>query len=173
MEALFLFFIPLIFYVFFRVVFMNETDVIEEDLKKFDEGQRLIEFGFIDEAVMYFDKMVKQYPKSAVAYGLRGKCHYLQNNYYTAIYNFEKASTFSNSFPEVFLFKGICLFKIEDYEAALKEFNKATWFYREQNPITYKWRGLTHKKLGNQEAAQKDFQRSLKLGDKDIKSFIS
>ncbi len=169
MEALVFFVFPLFIYLAIKVAILRDVDYTALDKAKYAEGIKMIEFGFVEDAVVYFDKAVKANPKSMVAWAMRGKAHFTMKNYYQAIYNYHKAQSLNHDLPEVFLNKGIAFYKIDDPEAALKEFNKAVWFYREKNPEAFRWRGLTHDLLGNKEAAEKDFQK-VKLLTNDFSS---
>ncbi len=172
MEALIFFLIPLLIYLALKIAILRDVDQTELDLKKHIEGQKLIEYGFVDEALSYFEKAVKENPKSMVAYAKVAYCHFLLKNYYQAIYNYDKAQSLSHDLPEVFLNKGFCLYKIDDFEMAFKEFNKAVWFYREKNADAFRWRAITHDLLGRKEAASKDFKKA-KLLENLLKSKLS
>ncbi|MFN0047681.1 MAG: tetratricopeptide repeat protein [Cytophagales bacterium] len=160
MEALIFFLFPLFFYLALKIAIWRDVDTTDLDIKKYQEGIRMIEFGFIEEALVYFDKMATIHTKSMVVFAKRAHCHFLLQNYYQAIYNYDKAQSLSHDLPEVFLHKGICLYKIGDVELAYKEFNKAVWFYREKNAEAFQWRATTSEWLGNKEAAQKDFKKA-------------
>lgn len=171
MEALIFFIFPLFIYLAMKLAIWRDVDTTELDLKKYAEGIKMIEFGFLEEAIIYFDKAVNQSPKSMVAYAKRAHCHFSLGNHYQAIYNYDKAQSLNHDLPEIFLNKGISLYKIDDFEMALKEFNKAVWFYRECSAEAFKWRGLVNEKLGKTTEAQNDFLKaeSLNLKNKAIK----
>jgi tetratricopeptide (TPR) repeat protein len=163
MEAIFLFFIPLFFYLCLKIAIWRDVDVIAEDKLKFAKGIKMFDLGLINESLFYFDKQCKTNPKTALIYAYRAKCHLKLENFYQTIYNCDKAASLSNDLPEVFLMKGICLFQIQDYELALKEFSKAISYFSEKNASCYRWRALTHQKLQNEASAQKDFAQAKKL----------
>jgi len=160
MEALLFFLFPLLIYLCLKIAILRDVDQTALDIKKHAEGIKMIEYGFVAEALSYFEKAVKENPKSMVAYAKRAQCHFLLKNYYQAIYNYDKAQSLSHDLPEVFLNKGICLHKIEDHEMAFKEFNKAVWFYREKSIEAFEWRGLTNDLLGRKEAASRDYKKA-------------
>mgnify|MGYP006152535351 CR=1 FL=1 len=55
--------------------------------------------------------------------------------------------------------KGKILYKLEDYDGAFLEFDKADWHFRSENPIALRWRGIARYQLGQRKNAIEDFQR--------------
>lgn len=163
MEALIFFIFPLFIFIGLKIAIWRDVDYTAIDLKKYDEGLRMINFGFYNEAVNYFNEEIKKQPKSMVCYAMRGKAHLFLHNYYQAIYNFDKALSLNHDLHEIFLYKGMALYKIDDFELALKEFNKAAWYYKDKNIEVFKWRAKVYIALGNTEAAQKDLSKSKQI----------
>lgn len=165
-EALIFVVFPLFVYLCLKVAIWRDRDYTAEDLARFYEGIKLMDLGFTTDALSYFEKAVNNHPKSMVAYAMRAKCHYLLKNYYQAIYNYDKAQSLSHDLPEIFLYKGICLFEIKDYELALKEFNKAVWFYHDTCPVAYRWRAKLFNVQNKSELSQKDLEKAVTLENK-------
>lgn len=148
MEVLIVFVFPLLVYIGLKIAIFRDKDLTEIDLKKFAEGIRLFEFKFYEEAIAYFDIEIAKNNKSMVCYAYRAHCHLAIKNYYQAIYNYDKALAISHDLHEVFLKKAIALFQIADYEMALKEINKAIWYYKEQNMEAFEIKIKMLKALG-------------------------
>jgi outer membrane protein assembly factor BamD (BamD/ComL family) len=68
----------------------HDTDA-DKDRERFKKGIHLFNQSAITEAHTYFDNVVQQHPKSAIAYAYRGKCQLAQANYYSAIYDLTEA----------------------------------------------------------------------------------
>jgi tetratricopeptide (TPR) repeat protein len=168
MEAIFLFFVPLFFYLCIKIAIFKEKDEIAEERKKFLEGIIYFDKELFSESLAYFDIQSKLYTKSALVHAYRAKCHLKLENYYQSIYYCEKAASLSNEIPDVFLIKGICLFHIQEYELALKEFSKANWYFHEKSQETFSWRAKTHQKLNQTVLAEKDLAQVRKLMLKNL-----
>lgn len=160
MEALILFIIPLIIYIFIKVMIWRDVDVIAIDKKKFAEGIQFFEAQNIEACVNYFDAMIISNPKSSVAYYYRGLANAKLGNVYVAIYNFEKSSNLSNELTDVFYQKALMLYQISDFEYALKELNRAAHIYRDSHPEVYQLRAKVHQALQNSILATVDEQKA-------------
>lgn len=117
----------------------HETTV-EKDRKRFVEGIRLYEKGEYTAALQYFDQKVKEYPKAALVYAYRGKCHLQDDNLYTALFNFNQALAFELNLPDILLEKGKIHFTLGEFQEAFLAFDKAAWFTRNKNPEILEWR---------------------------------
>ena len=106
-ALLLLLFIP---YLVIRYYFIDHDTPAEKDRHRFRQGIELIQDRRLDEALAYFDGVVHQHPKSAVAYACRGKCHLKQDNYYSALYDLTHSLSLDNTLADCYLDKGIAFF---------------------------------------------------------------
>lgn len=163
---LLLFFLPF----FLTLMFFNwleEKFFSFRDLEKLGEGELLLSEKKYSEAQTFFTEKLKHFPKSSKAYFYRGKANLLLENYFSALYDIEQSISFDNTVPDYFVLKGKILYKLEDFDKAFLEFDKADWFYRSGNAETLRWRGMSRYLIGQVENAILDFKRAVELGDED------
>jgi tetratricopeptide (TPR) repeat protein len=167
MEWLLLFlFLPF----FLTLMFFNwleEKFFSYRDMEKLSEGEILLADKKYAEAQGFFTEKLKYFPKSSKAYFFRGKSNLLLENYFSALYDIEQSISYDHTFPEYFVLKGKILYKLEEYDKAFLEFDKADWFYRSGNAETLRWRGMSRYLIGQIENAIIDFKRAVELGDED------
>jgi len=159
-----LLFIP---YLVIRYFFIDHDTPTEKDLARFGEGIQLIRAKQVDDALAYFDRAVKEHPKSAVAFAMRGKCHLQQDNPYSALYDLTQALTLDNTFAECYLDRGTALYGLGLFQEAFLEFDKGVWFTRGQNPDAFRWRALARIKLRQIQQAENDLRKAVNLGDEN------
>lgn len=163
---LLLFFLPF----FLTLMFFNwleEKFFSFRDPEKLGDGELLLSEKKYSEAQIFFTEKLKHFPKSSKAYFFRGKVNLLLENYFSALYDIEQSISFDNTVPDSFVLKGKILYKLEDYDKAFLEFDKADWFYRSGNAETLRWRGMSRYLIGQVENAIIDFKRAVELGDED------
>jgi tetratricopeptide (TPR) repeat protein len=163
---LLLFFLPF----FLTLMFFNwlETKFFSfRDFEKLAEGELLLTDKKYAEAQSFFTEKLKQFPKSSKAYFLRGKANLYLENYFSALYDIEQSISFDNTIADCYVLKGKILYKLEDFDKAFLEFDKADWFYRSGNAETLRWRGMSLYLIGQVENAILDFKRAVELGDED------
>ena len=163
---LLLFFLPF----FMTLMFFNwleEKFYSFRDVEKLGEGEELLSEKKYAEAQIFFTEKLKSYPKSPKAYFCRSKANLYLENYFSALYDIEQSISFDNTIAECFVLKGKILYKLEEFDKAFLEFDKADWFYRSSNAETLRWRGMSRYLIGQVENAIIDFKRAVELGDGD------
>lgn len=163
---LLLFFLPFVLTIMF-FNWLEEKFFSFRDREKLGEGEVLVEEKKYFEAQLFFSEKLKYFPKSAKAYFLRGKCQFHLENYYSALFDFEQSISFDNTIAESYVWKGKTLYKLEEFDKAFLEFDKADWYYRSENPVALRWRGMARYCVGQVENAIHDFSRAVELGDED------
>ena len=163
---LLLFFLPF----FLTLMFFNWLEnkfYSFRDLEKLGDGEVMLSEKRYLEAQIFFSEKLKLFPKSPKAYYFRGKSNLLLENYYSALYDIEQSISFDNTVADCFMIKGKILYKLEEFDKAFLEFDKADWFYRSGNAETLRWRGMARYLIGQVENAIIDFKRAVELGDED------
>lgn len=150
-----------------RYFFVDHDTAADKDRKQFAKGIELVSHRKYDEAFLFFDEAVRQHPKSAVAYGYRGKCQLIQQNYYSAIYDLTQALSRDNTLADCYLDRGIAYYHTQEYALAFREFDKAVWHFRDEQPDTYRWRALARMQLRQLPQAENDLRRAVSLGDEN------
>lgn len=163
-------FIP---YLVIRYHLTDHDTPTEKDRKRLSEGIELFERQEYTEAYAYFDRKIKEYRKSAIAYAYRGKCNLKADNLYSALYDFSEALSFDNTLPEVHLDKGIVLYRLAEYNNAFLSFDKAVWFSRGEEPESLRRRALARLKLHQLSQAEQDLSKAVELGDEDAAYVLS
>ncbi len=156
-----------VLYLTIRYYVVDHDTPTDKDRNRFQKGIELVDNRTFEEAHRYFDDAVRQHPKSALAYAYRGKCQLAQENFYSAIYDFTQALSRDNTLAECYLDRGIAFYSIEEYQNAFREFDKAVWYYRDQQPDAYRWRALARIQGRHLPQAENDRRRAVALGDEN------
>lgn len=156
-----------VLYLTIRYYLMDHDTPSEKDQKRFKSGIDLVAKRQHDQAYTYFDEAVRQHPKSAIVYAYRGKCNLAQENYYSAIYDLTQAISRDNTLADCYLDRGIALYRIEEYQNAFREFDKAVWYFRDEKPDAYRWRALARIQVRQLPQAENDLRRAVSLGDEN------
>ena len=154
-------------YLTIRYYMMDHDTSSDKDRKRFQRGIDLVTNRNFEEAYHYFDNAVRQYPKSAVAYAYRGKCQLVQENYFSAIYDLTQAINRDNTLADCYLDRGIAYYKTAEFQQAFREFDKAVWHFRDEQPDSYRWRALARIELRQLPQAENDLRRAVSLGDEN------
>ena len=154
-------------YLTIRYFTTDHDTAADKDRGRFQMGIDLYQKRAVAEALTYFDEAVRQHPKSAVAYAYRGKCQLLQKNYYSAIYDLTEAISRDNTLADCYLDRGMAYYYTEQYPSAFREFDKAVWHFRDQQPDAYRWRALARIQLRQLPQAENDLRRAIALGDEN------
>lgn len=160
----FILIILLAIYLAIKIAFGNHDDPTAKDAKKYREGIELVQQKQYQEAYRYFDQVLKERPKCALAYAYRGKCNLVLDDLYAAIFDCTEAVSFDHCIAEAYLVKGIALYNLEMYRDAFLEFDKAVWYFR-NSAEAFRWRALTRERLGIFDKAEADLKRAIELGD--------
>ncbi|TAF67733.1 MAG: tetratricopeptide repeat protein [Cytophagales bacterium] len=148
-------------------------DLSYQDRKKYKIGIQTLEKHDYNKAFDYFDKAIQSNPKtSAILYAFRGRCHLHFKNYYHALSDCQKALQIDYNLKECYLDRGKAFFFLHQYEEALREFEKAVWYYHEKSPEAYRFKGLTHYELGNTREAENDFKQAIRLKDEEANYYL-
>ncbi len=165
-----LLFIP---YLFLKYYLTDHETKSEKDRARFADGIELFRSKNFEAAFLYFDQQVKLFPKSATAYAYRGKCNLQDENYYSALYDLSQALSFDNTLAECYIDKGKVHLALLEFKDAFREFDKAVWFYRNENPEALRLRGLSRLRMQQFVQSERDFVRALELGDEDSRYILS
>jgi tetratricopeptide (TPR) repeat protein len=156
---------------FVKALLFKPNDPTSRDEKKFKEGIQLVNSKRYEEGFAYFNKALKENPKSGLAYACRGRCNLCLNDLFAAIYDTTEALAYDHCIADAYLVKGIALFELEMYKDAFIEFDKAVWYAR-NNGESYRWRALCRTKLGMADKAYEDFAKAINLGDEHASYYI-
>jgi tetratricopeptide (TPR) repeat protein len=165
-----LLFIP---YLILKYYLTDHDTKAEKDYNRFAEGIALFRRKSFEDAFVYFDQQVKLYPKSAIAYAYRGKCNLLDENYYSALYDLTQALSFDNTLAECYIDKGKVHMALLEFKDAFREFDKAVWFFRNENAEALRLRGLARLRMQQIVQSERDFIRAVELGDEDSRFILS
>lgn len=154
-------------YLAIRYFVVDHETPAEKDMKRFQAGLALVKIRDFDAAFTYFDTTVRQHPNSAVAYAYRGKCQLALGNYYSAIYDVTQAISRDNTLADCYLDRGMALYEIEQFAEAFREFDKAVWHFRDEQPDAYRWRAVARLQLSQVQQAESDLRRAVSLGDEN------
>lgn len=154
-------------YLTIRYFLVDHDTLADKDRKRFRTGIDLVRNRQVDEAHSFFDEAVRQHPKSAIAYAYRGKCHLIQENYYSAVYDLTQAINLDNTLADCYLDRGIAYYKTNDFQQAFREFDKAVWHFRDEKPDAYRWRALARIQFRQLPQAENDLRRAVSLGDEN------
>ncbi|MES2388599.1 MAG: tetratricopeptide repeat protein [Bacteroidota bacterium] len=165
METLVLLFLVIIFIVLKLLIF-GTGDKLARDKKKFAPGIKLCTGREYVRALAWFSDAVAANPESALAWAMRGRCHLACGNLYASLGDLSRALSLESNLPDAYLDKGKALYKLEDYDAALLELDKAVWYFRE-NAEAFRFRGKVHLALGQNARARQDFTDAVMRGDED------
>ncbi len=139
----------------------------DKDRKRFGRGLTMLHTRQYEEAYTFFNEAVKLYPKSAIAYAWRAKSQLALGNHYSAIYDLTQAISRDNTLAECYLDKGKAHLDINEPMEAFREFDKAVWYFRDENADAYRWRAVARIALGQVSHAQGDLRRAIALGDEN------
>ncbi len=165
-----------IFFAIYLTVKVYTTDHetrADKDRLLMTEGIELFQGGDFDNAFKYFDKAVKNDPKSAIALGYRGLCNLYFQNYHTSIYDLTQSMKFDNTLYEFQIGKGQAHYELDEWQDALIMFDKAVWYSRRKNVDALRWRAIVLLKINKVPKAKADLELAKKLGDKEAALLLS
>ncbi|MBC7922029.1 MAG: hypothetical protein H7Z75_13180 [Ferruginibacter sp.] len=166
---LFLLFIP---YVIIRYLLTDHETPTEKDIKHYQEGIGLVRQKKYAEAAGYFDHVLKEKPNCALAYAYRGKCNLKLDNLYSSVFDCTRATSLDDTLAEAYLDKGKALYRLEEYQNAFLEFDKAVWHFK-KNPESFRWRALARIRLSQEyDRVESDLQKAIQLGDEDAGHYL-
>ncbi len=146
------------------------TDTMRDN-EQFKRGRELVEQERYKEAIQYFDAVLVNNSKSAVAWAHKARCNFALDNPNEAIYDCDKATNYDYSLSECYLIKGRALLQLKQYKNAHDEFARSVWFFKDK-AVPYRWKGLANYYLNNLSEAKADFQKAIRLGDEDAHDYL-
>lgn len=164
MEAL-LISIPFLVYFYLRIRLGSDISPQEYEEIVFKEGIKYYNAHDFVKAFRYFDREIKEYPKSSVAYLYRGKCHYHFENWEAALGDFHTSVELDSSLAEPVYWRGLCHYHLEEYHVALVELKRASEMYQDKNPEILRLIGKLEFRNANFESAKQRFRIAASLGD--------
>ncbi|MFN8344552.1 MAG: hypothetical protein U0X91_06100 [Spirosomataceae bacterium] len=153
------FVLPLIIFLLVLQYYRTDHDTAtDKDRKRCAEGISLFDSGNYAAAFAYFNRYLQENRKSALAYTFRGKCRLKEENYHSALYDFNQALSFDTTLWDVHLEKGKIHYQWDEYRDAFLSLDKAVWFSRGKNAEALQWRNLANAKLELLNAIEKEPQ---------------
>jgi len=104
---------------------------VPEDTSYIDEGIKLYRQGKYEEALDYYDKMLKSYPEDSKLWVYKGVALAAIKEYVDAGVCFDKALSFNPEDAKAWHYKGLILIQMDETEGAIECFKKAV----EINPL--------------------------------------
>ena len=171
METILLFLL-LIPYVIIRYLLTDHETPTEKDAKRYQEGIALVRQRRYAEAAGYFDHVLKEKPNCALAYAYRGKCNLKLDNLYSSVFDCTRATSLDDTLAEAYLDKGKSLYRLEEYQNAFLEFDKAVWHFK-SNPESFRWRALARIRLSQEyDRVEADLRKAIQLGDEESGHYL-
>jgi tetratricopeptide (TPR) repeat protein len=128
--------------------------------------------GYYDEAIEAHSKYIEAYETDYVGFYNRGLAHYNNENYASAIEDFEKAAIVDDRDSDIFLKLGQCHDNSGAAEEARRFYDKAIEIDPD-NAAYYDARAALSAKNGNYEQAISDSRKSLQLYPNDCHVYMS
>ena len=94
-------------------------------LSYYTRGSEYMAKGEYDQAIVYFDKMIKIKSKFAPAYCNRGTCYYEKGDYDQSILDFNEALKISPKLVEAYFNRAAAYYQKKEYDKAWEDVNKA------------------------------------------------
>jgi len=162
-------------YIYYIKNYADLRTKTEKEIAALKDGIALYESRKINEAFDYFDQRIQSRPNSGAAYLYRALCYKERQNSEAAFKDLQTGMSYDDSIYTLHLETGKLYFEKQDFENALTSFNKAVLYAGNTDPETYRWRGLTYKKLNRNSEAESDFAQEQQLmeGTKNIPASAS
>ncbi|WAC14087.1 hypothetical protein [Dyadobacter pollutisoli] len=144
-------------YIYYLRNYADLRSKSEKEEAEFSPGVEMYRNGRFEEAYWYFDKKVKEKPKSCIAYLYRGLTQKGRGNVPEAFNDIQTAVSLDDEAFIAHLEFGKLYLEANDLETALSKFNKAITKAEETSPAPYHWRGQAYLKLNRETEAQEDF----------------
>lgn len=141
-------------------------DPIVLDKRKYRAGIKFVEDKDYEKGFLYFNAMISESPRSAMAWLYRGRCQEGLGNHFAALADYTKAGEIDYNVSDSFYFKARLLYQLEEYDQALEAANKAAWHQR-NNAEVFTIRGKILVKLGMSGKAVMDFRKATSMGDEN------
>jgi tetratricopeptide (TPR) repeat protein len=150
-------------YIYYLRNYADLRSKSEKEEAEFTPGVEMYKSGRFDEAYEYFDKKVREKPKSCIAYLYRGLAQKGKGKVNEAFNDIQTAVSLDDEAYKAHLEFGKLYMDANDFENALSKFNKAVIKAEETWPEAYQWRGQAYLKLNKPSEAQEDFTTEKRL----------
>lgn len=150
-------------YIYYLKNYADLRTKTEKEQAALKDGIALYESRKINEAFDYFDQRIKSRPDSCVAYLYRALCYKDQGNPEAAFKDLQTGISYDDSLYTLHLETGKLYYDKGEFDRALASFDKAVSNAGNTDPETYRWRGLTYKKLNRNPEAESDFAQEQQI----------
>ncbi|NJL13236.1 MAG: tetratricopeptide repeat protein [Microscillaceae bacterium] len=154
-------------YIGIRLLLGHHKTPEMKDREKYREGVRLVYANRFEEARDYFTKVIEKNPQSGLAWAFRAEANYRLGNLYQCIADCSRATKIDYTLRNSYLFKGMALYDLGEYQEAIPELDMAIWQFREKHPETFRYRGLCFYALGQTQKARQDLLKAQARGDEE------
>lgn len=155
-----------------RYYFQDHETAADKDQRRFSEGIGLVQARQFDEALAYFTLMAQQFPKSAIVHFYKGRCNLGLGNHYSALYDFSVSLTLDNTLADTYLGKGQAHYRLDEFQQAFIEFDKAVWHTRSANADALRWRAVARMAFNQLDQARQDLEKAAALGDENADFYL-
>ncbi|KAA6436886.1 tetratricopeptide repeat protein [Dyadobacter flavalbus] len=152
-------------YIYYLKNYADLRTKTEKELAALQEGIALYESGQLNAAFAYFDQRIKSRPDSCAAYLYRALCYKDQGNTEAAFRDLQTGMSYDDSLYTLHLETGKLYYEKGELDRALASFDKAVLHAGNLDPETYRWRGLTYRKLSRHAEAESDFVQEQQIID--------
>jgi tetratricopeptide (TPR) repeat protein len=150
-------------YIYYLRNYADLRSKSEKEEAEFSSGVEMYRSGRFDEAYEYFDKKVREKPKSCIAYLYRGLAQKGTGKLNEAFNDIQTAVSLDDEAYKAHLEFGKLYMDANDFENALLKFNKAIIKAEDTSPKAYQLRGQLYLKLNRETEAQEDFATEKRL----------
>ncbi len=135
--------------------------------KAYDErGATYGNIGYYQLALKDFDRAIELNPQFWKAFYNRGLAHYFLGRHQDALSDFTQALQMQRPFPDIYQYRGDAEVKLGLFEEALKDYTRAISYDVNGTPRYYYQRASLNDLLGRHNAAARDRQEALRVGQK-------
>jgi tetratricopeptide (TPR) repeat protein len=153
-------------YIAIRILFGGGETNWEKQLKNYSEGITLFKKKNYVAAKSYFVKRLKKRPFESLHLVMLGEIELFEGNFEKALYYGEKALRLDNTVPEVHLLICKGFYGLGEFDLALTNARKASWFGRKSAEAN-RWYGLLLVEKGDVENGLQHLSVAYSLGDED------
>ncbi|NEP13038.1 MAG: serine protease [Symploca sp. SIO2C1] len=136
-----------------------------------EEGEIKLKAQAYQEAITYFNQVLKFNPNSAAAYNGQSYAHFAQTGYEESIQKATQAIKNNPKLAEAYLIRGASYAQQGSHRQAIENFNEAIAI-NSRFADAYALRGVSKAKIGDSNGAYKDVELSLKLAPKSSIAYI-
>ena len=161
------------FLMFIWSIFRNSRSNKNGKDQAISSGYSLLRKNNYPGAIDASNKVLESYPDDCTALALRGTAYYRMGKNNQALVDLNKAIELDPLLIEAYYWRAtLFLTKLEDYPAALADFNKAIKL-DSQNALVYRNRGITYSAMKDYPAALADHAKAIKFAPKDASTYFA